>query len=140
MKKKLQEHISHNDYLEKEDAQSMVSKQPFLKYNGESYRVLLFQNEEEKCDISNDTSFAKNISGIEYYFMKQDVINNPYAQLYKVEIIGLDVEKAALAYSLTEHKEMIQKEAEVIAIEVLNQELLFNGKATDLDDFLKKIS
>lgn len=135
IKEKLEKHLSHEDYLSKEDVLNIIYEKPEFKFEGEAYRILLFSNPTKECDISEDSSFSYDQSGIKYYFWKQDINYYPYAHLYKANIIGLDFLKIAEYYNL-KNTDMIYNEREIILGELKEQELIYNGESNQLDNIL----
>lgn len=92
MIKKIQEHLKHNDFLEKEDISEIMTQFPLSSYSGDAYRVLLFSNKTLHIpDISQDMSFSKTIQGIKKYLAKQDFDYYPYCIVFKVNLKGIAI-------------------------------------------------
>lgn len=138
----LNEHISHNDFLEKEDVQYIISRNKELIYEGEAYRVLLFSNEPEidKLSVFNDFSFSKNLNGIKNYMCSQDLEYYPYAVIFKVKMIGIDIVKSINFFEkeLYDKREIAKREEEVVPSEILNSYIFKNGDSNEILTLLLK--
>lgn len=132
---KINEHYGHNDFLEKEDVAEILKIYPELEYKGKAYRILLFSNKEKEKSLEHDFSFSKTLKGIKYYYDKQDIDYYKYAQLYEVELVGLDFNKLVQKLNL-KNKEMALKEEEIVLFKLNDQRLLINDEAKKVDQFL----
>ena len=135
LQEKIENHFSHDDFLEKKDLEEILKIYPELEYKGKAYRLLLFSNPTKEQSLENDSSFSYSLQGIKYYYNKQDIDYYKYAQIYEVSLRGLNFEKLVLKLNL-KNKEMAQKECEIILIDLFDQQLLINDKNDKVDLFL----
>lgn len=133
--KRIESHIQHNDFLKKDDVLVILKNYPDLTYTGKAYRVLLFSNPTKENSLEDDLSFSKNLSSIKFYFNQQDINYYKHAQIYEVEILGLDLNKTVKQFKL-DHKELVENEEEIIAAKLYKQDLLINDKSEKVDIFL----
>jgi len=134
----IKEHVSHDRYLEQNIVQQIIKEYPQFKYEGEAYRVLCFSEVTESCSLESDSSFSSTLRGALNYHSVQDIDYYPHVQLYKANIIGLDLIKIVKHFKIEVSKELIERESEVILGQLNHQELIFNGLVKDFDTFIKE--
>lgn len=129
---KIKKHVAHDDYLNSDEISLILKVHPEFKFSGQAYRILLFSNPTEECSVRDDSSFSKSIGGINHYFFKQDLDYYPFLHFYQVSLIGLDLCLLLKKYNL-DGIEMIKAEDEIVALEIYEQNLLFNGKSIEFN-------
>lgn len=135
IKDKLQKHLAHDYYLTNEEVLFIIDKYPEFKYEGLAYRVLLFSNKTNECDLSEDSSFSYDKGGIKYYYWKQDLDYYQYSHLYEVELLGLDFNKIAKYFNF-KNIEMVENEKEIVLGKLYKQELIFNDESLKMEVLL----
>ena len=139
MRKKLDSHISHDDYLTERDLLEIKKENPSLFFEGEAFRVLMFSHpvDSSSINIQKDASFSKNLDGIYEYLWKQDLNYYKHLIIYKVDLYGLDINKAAEFYE-SEISYITKKEQEVVPLSISNITVLKEGSSEIILSELKK--
>ena len=102
MRKILDKHINHEDYIEEAALLKIKKENPNLFYEGEAFRVLMFPHavDSSKIDISQDASFSKSLEGVQEYLWKQDLSHYKHLILYRVDLYGLDINRLNRNYPI----------------------------------------